>query len=394
LKARVAWADMWARHSAEWRDTAQVASQWREAAAVDSELLASRASGNWWDTLESSGMTLFVTREYEHLVMALSARDNKRRVTYFPLPHPSGLTTDRKSGRLFVASSRNPNQVFTFQPAIGALKRQDVRTAPDRGSPLVPVWSAFYPGCLYLHDLALVGDALYGNAAGHNAIVRLEADGTYQRVWWPKCIETTDGPAFDRNYIQLNSIAAGGTLKDSYFSASSAEIGRQRPGHLNYRVDGRGVILSGHSREPICRGLTRPHSARLHKKRVWVANSGYGEVGYADQGRLTVARRLSGWTRGLCLTSDVIFVGTSRVIPRFAHYAPGVQSTRSRCGVHAICRRTGAVLGSIEWPAGNQIFAIDWMPADITVGFPFGPRSRNRRRETTFFYSYSVDSIT
>jgi hypothetical protein len=159
-------------------------------------------------------------------------------------------------------------------------------------------------------------------------------------------------------------------------------------------VDGRVVILSGYSREPICRGLTRPHSARLHKKRVWVANSGYGEVGYADQGRLTVARRLSGWTRGLCLTSDVIFVGTSRVIPRFAHYAPGVESTRSRCGVHAICRRTGAILGSIEWPAGNQIFAIDGMPADVTGGFPFGPRSRNRRRETTFFYSYSVDSTT
>lgn len=386
-----AWADMWARHSAEWRDTAQVASQWREATAVASELLECRVSRGWWETLESLGMTLFVTREYEHLVMALSAR--KRRVSYFPLPHPSGLTVDRKGGQLFVASSRNPNQVFAFQPATGVLQRGDVRTAPDPDSPLVPLRSTFYPGCLYLHDLAMVGGVLHGNAAGHNAIVRLGEDGTYQRVWWPKCVDTLDGPAFDRNYIQLNSIAAGRTIEDSFYTASSAEIGRRRPGHLNYRVDGRGVIFSGRSREPICGGLTRPHSARLDQRRVWVANSGYGEIGYADRGRLEVARRLPGWTRGLCIAGDVIFAATSRVIPRFARYAPGVEIARSRCGVHAICRRTGAVLGSIEWPAGNQIFAIDWIPSGDTSGFPF-TRSRNRRRETTFFYSYSIDSTT
>jgi uncharacterized protein (TIGR03032 family) len=384
------WADMWARHSAEWRDTAQVASQWKEAAAVTSDVLESRASRGWWETLESLGITLFVTREYEHLVMAMSARE--RRVSYFPLPHPSGLTADRKRGKLYVASSRNPNQVFAFQPATGCLQRGDVRTAPDLHAPLVPVSSAFYPGCLYLHDLALVGGELYGNAAGHNAIVRLKSDGTYQRAWWPKCIETTDGPAFDRNYIQLNSIAAGATLKDSYFSASSAEMGRRRPGHLNYRVDGRGVIMSGRTRQPICEGLTRPHSARLHNKKVWVANSGYGEIGHAERGRLEVANRLPGWTRGLCLAGDVIFAGTSRIIPRFARYAPGVDAARSLCGVHAINRVTGKVLGSIEWPAGNQIFAIDWMPAAATAGFPFSLRARNPKRETAFFYGYSIDS--
>jgi uncharacterized protein (TIGR03032 family) len=385
---------MWARHSAEWRDTAQVASQWKDASAVDSELLRSKVSRGWWDTLERLGATLFVTREYEHLVMALSAAGGRPRVSYFPLPHPSGLAADRKNGRLFVASSRNPNQVFAFQPASRALKRRDTKAVADPSAPLVPVWSTFYPGCLYLHDLALVGGVLYANAAGHNAVVRLGAEGTYQRAWWPKCIETAGGPAFDRNYIQLNSIAAGRTLEDSFFSASSNEIGRRRPGHLDYPVDGRGVILSGRTREPMCEGLTRPHSARLLKGRVWVANSGYGEVGYVDRGRLEVVKGLPGWTRGLCLTPDVIFAGTSRVIPRFARYAPGIEVARSRCGVHAICRRTGAILGSIEWPAGNQIFAIDWMPAAMTAGFPFRLAGRSRKRETGLFYSYSIDSTT
>ena len=78
MKASPDLAGLWARHSAEWRDNAQVASQWREAASLDPELQRSRVSGQWWETLESLGLTLFVTREYEHLVMALRARGGRR----------------------------------------------------------------------------------------------------------------------------------------------------------------------------------------------------------------------------------------------------------------------------------------------------------------------------
>src|SRR5438477_7662600 len=65
-------AAMWAHYSAQWRDTAQIASQWREASAMDPRLFSSRASGDWWDLLHSLGVTLFITREYEHLALALS----------------------------------------------------------------------------------------------------------------------------------------------------------------------------------------------------------------------------------------------------------------------------------------------------------------------------------
>ena len=71
-----------------------------------------------------------------------------------------------------------------------------------------------------MHDLAIIGGELHANAVGQNAIVRLNAKAEYERVWWPKCIEGEEGPIFGQNYIQLNSIAAGTSLKDSYFSAS------------------------------------------------------------------------------------------------------------------------------------------------------------------------------
>ena len=59
-----------------------------------------------------------------------------------------------------------------------------------------------------MHDLAIIGTELHANAVGQNAIARLNSQGEYERVWWPACIDTPDGPIFGQNHIQLNSIAA------------------------------------------------------------------------------------------------------------------------------------------------------------------------------------------
>jgi uncharacterized protein (TIGR03032 family) len=350
---------LWARHNAEWREPAQVASYWQEAATTDPRLLEATVHGRWWDLLAETGITLLVTREYEHLVMALRASSAGPAVSYLRLPHPSGLAADRERGVVHVASTRNPNQVYDFQPTTGVLPRLDVRGEAPSGQPLVPVRSRFLPGCLYMHDLALIGGALHANAVGHNAVVRLDADGRYERVWWPRCIETADGPVFGQNHLQLNSIAASGDLASSYFSASTDKLSPRRPGHRNFPVDRRGVVFSGATREPIARGLTRPHSARLHAGQVWVDNSGYGELVVVADGRIEPVARLPGWTRGLCFYEGLAFVGTSRVIPRFRQYAPGLDVESSTCGVHAVDIQSGKVLGSLLWPRGNQIFALD-----------------------------------
>jgi len=366
----------WRTHAIEWRAPAQIASQWRDAAAVDARLLDTRPSRGWWALLARLGVTLFVSREYEHLMMALSVRSGRPRVSYMAIPHPSGVAADRRIRKLHIASTRNPNQVYTLAPAAGML---------------VPVESSFYPGRLYLHDLAVVGGKLYANGVGLNAVVELRSHGDHRPVWWPRCVERRGSPVLDRNHIQLNSIAAGRTIRDSFFSASSTSLDRLRPGHLNYPVERRGVVFSGRTREPICTGLTRPHSARLARQRVWLANSGYGELGYVSGGRLEVVRRLPGWTRGLCLIGSIAFVGISRVIPRYARYAPGLDARASRCGVQAIDTRTGELVASLDWPAGNQVFAIDWMPDTVTGGFVFDARRRRSAGDAAFFYRYTLD---
>jgi uncharacterized protein (TIGR03032 family) len=194
-----------------------------------------------------------------------------------------------------------------------------------------------------------------------------------------------------QNHLQLNSIAAGASLAKSYFSASTDRISRRRPGHANFPVDRRGVVFSGATREPIAFGLTRPHSARLRDGALWVLNSGYGEYGRIDAGAFHNVAALPGWTRGLAFHSRVAFVGTSRVLPRFRQYAPGLRLDRAVCGVHAIDAESGRVLGSLTWPRVNQIFAIDWVPRRVAEGLPFvigasGP-------PVSLFYAYRPEGV-
>ena len=110
---------------------------------------------------------------------------------------------------------------------------------------------------------------------------------------------------------------------------------------------------------------------------------------WLENGRFVTVARLPGWTRGLTFHGRIAFVGTSRVLPRFRQYAPGLDVDRSHCGIHAVDTVSGRVLGSLLWPWGNQIFAVDGVPVAFASGFPFTAGARRAaRRETRLFYAF------
>ena len=59
------------------------------------------------------------------------------------------------------------------------------------------------------------------------------------------------------------------------------------------------------------------------------------------------------------------------MLPRFRQYAPGLRLDRAVCGVHAVDAESGRVLGSLIWPGGNQIFAVDWVERRVAEALPF-----------------------
>ena len=386
---------LWKIHSQEWREPASVVGLNQSLGQVDRNLLSCKTFGPWWAILHRRKIRLIISREYEHLLLCLGVSAAKPEVSYMRIPHPSGIAVDRLKKKIFVASTRNPNQIFEFNNTLGLIKRSDLKkfntTSNGLRNRLIPRKSVFLPGSCYIHDLSFIGGKLYANAVGHNAVVEINDDGGFSYVWWPKCVERNKKVLTDANYLQLNSISGGASIRDCFFTASGERVSRKRPGDLDFPVDQRGVLFSAETRQPVCRGLTRPHSARKYWGKIWLNNSGYGELGFADRGFFCVVSRLPGWTRGLCFSGGVAFVGISRVIPKFHRYAPGLDVKKSRTGVYAVDLKNGKILAGIEWPNGNQIFAVECVPADFTDGFVYDDKPGNHHgQDKHIFYAFNL----
>ncbi|MGH3628797.1 MAG: DUF4915 domain-containing protein, partial [Sciscionella sp.] len=184
---------MWHEHATRWRDPAQALSVW-DGSPPNAALLSTRATGRWWDVLDRLQITLLVTREYEHLLLAATVDAGRPSLSHLPLPHPSGLAVDRTNRTVAVACTRNPNQIFELSPITNPIPRADVRPPQMSQRPLLPIRSMLYPGALYIHDLAYIAGELYANSVGQNAVVALDGAATHRLVWWPRCVEQRGRP--------------------------------------------------------------------------------------------------------------------------------------------------------------------------------------------------------
>jgi uncharacterized protein (TIGR03032 family) len=366
------------RHTAEVTNLAAVND--RAQYVFDPSLLDFETQGAFWETLGSLGITLAVSREYEHFVLLLSVRDGCPLQSPLPLPHPSGIAVDPATGHLVVSSTRTPNLIFWFR----ALSEEDwkreivpARTPHPDGTLYVPFRTTLLPGSLYIHEIAMIGGELFATITGHNFVARLDPMGGWERVWWPQILDES-AKAFRENFFQLNGVAAGVRLEESYFTAFSDLTDGAKPWKLGYGPKEKGVVFSGASRAVIARGLTCPHSPRQRGADLWLCNSGFGELSCisdiaAGEGVARSVTRFDGFTRGLAFAGDLAFVGLSRVIASYEAYAPGVPPAQSCCGIVIVNIRTGAVVGQLVWPQGYQVFDIQILPGVRSGRFPFDP---------------------
>ena len=94
-------------------------------------------------------------------------------------------------------------------------------------------------------------------------------------------------------------------------------------GWRDRRSDG-GIVVDVRSGEIVIGGLSMPHSPRLHRGKLWVLNSGTGEIGWIERGSSAegatfhVLAFCPGFVRGLAFHGKHAFVGLSK--PRYDRF--------------------------------------------------------------------------
>lgn len=209
------------------------------------------------------------------------------------------------------------------------------------------------------HDVGIdsAGNIVFVNTR-YNCLATLSDRHSFTPIWKPAFISDI----VDEDRCHLNGLAMRDG-KPAFVTAVSRSD--TIDGWRDRRADG-GVVIDVERNQVICEGLSMPHSPRWHDGRLWVLNSGSGELGYVEMpdgeggmGSFKPVAFCPGFLRGLAFHGQYAFVGLSR--PRYKRFdglalAQKLADTDSEpwCGVQVIDTTKGS--------------CVDWFRIDGDIG--------------------------
>jgi uncharacterized protein (TIGR03032 family) len=163
-------------------------------------------------------------------------------------------------------------------------------------------------GDILVHELAFDRDGtLWGVATAFSALVTFDNESSFVPRWRPPFITALE-PG-DR--CHLNGLC----LRDGRPTYVSALGESDTPGGWRRDKATGGRVIDIESGETIVDGLSMPHSPRWHDDRLWLLESGLGELITVDleSGTTETVAELPGFTRGLAIWNELAFIGLSQI---------------------------------------------------------------------------------
>lgn len=303
------------------------------------------------EILQFAGVTVLVSTYQAGKVLALGSHAGQVTVSHCHFDRAMGLAVDRT--RIAIGTRRQIH-FLKSAPELGP------RMAPEgtRDGCWLPRFS-FYTGNVHGHELAWGNDGLWVVNTLFSSLCTLHEDFSFVPRWQPPFINEL--AAQDRCHLNGLAMENGRPRYVTVMAESNEPAGwRENKATTGALID----VPSGQS---IARGLSMPHSPKLYGDRLWVLNSGCGELGTVDRttGRYESIERVPGYTRGLAFAGQFAFVGLSKI--RETSIFGGVPIAEDRenlkCGVAVVDLQTGRSIAAFQFFSGvEEIFAIDVIP--------------------------------
>lgn len=296
------------------------------------------------------------------------------------MPKPMGLCLDGDTGLLMTAGF----QIMRFENTL------------EQGQQINNTFDACYvprlvhlTGNLDAHDVGLDKDGriIFVNTR-YNCLATTSTKHSFEPVWQPPFI--TD--LVDEDRCHLNGLAMEDG-KPRYVTAVSRS--NTIDGWRDRRADG-GIVIDVKTNEVVCEGLSMPHSPRLHNGKLWLLNSGTGELGYVEfkdknksEGKFVAKAFCPGFLRGLAFHGNYAYIGLSK--PRYKRFEGLALDQKLKdadsepwCGIQIIDLSTGAC---VDWFRidGNigELYDLEILP-DNTCPMAISPASEEAAGLITF----------
>jgi uncharacterized protein (TIGR03032 family) len=294
-------------------------------------LSTSRGLESW--LARSGGAIAFTTYQAGKLFLLGMKPDGKLAVFERTFARCMGLGVSADARTLLLATHY---QLFRFDNVLPHGQTQGPHDAI-----YVPRLS-WITGDLDIHDVAFnaAGRPIFVNTA-FGCLAEASEGYSFKPIWRPPFI-TKLAPE-DRCHLNGLAMENG---KPRYVTAVSRS--NVVDGWRDRRADG-GIVMDVASNEVVCEGLAMPHSPRLHEGKLWVLNSGAGEIGWIDLSsrKFNPIAFCPGYARGLAFAANHALVGLS--LARENRTFQGLplddalrkHDAEARCGLLVIDTRSG-----------------------------------------------------
>ena len=199
-------------------------------------------------------------------------------------------------------------------------------------------------GDIDAHDIGIDGNGapVFVNTL-FSCLARPSETSNFEVIWKPPFISRLA----PEDRCHLNGLAMFEGAPGWVTMISRSDVAE---GWRDHRHDG-GVVMDTRTDEVVCDGLSMPHSPRWYKGRLWLLNSGSGELGQVDfkTGRFEPLCFVPGYARGLTFHGKCALVGLSKARNKsFSGLALDQQlasrNAEARCGIVVIDLDTGDLL--------------------------------------------------
>jgi len=226
---------------------------------------------------------------------------------------------------------------------------------PNEQAASLPPWSkrgfdfAYIPrvghttGHVDVHDLAVDADGrLIFVCTMFGCLATISETASFRPLWRPPFLSAL----VPEDRCHLNGLAMRDRRAAFVTAVAESDVA---DGWRDRRRDG-GCVIDVASGETVAGGLSMPHSPRWHQGKLWLLNSGTGEMGYVDlnSGRFEPIVFCPGYLRGLALAGNYAVLTLSK--PRHVSFH-GLEvderlarrKAEPQCGLQVIDLTSGTV---------------------------------------------------
>lgn len=299
-----------------------------------------------WLLNHAGGALAFTT--YQAGVLALFSW-NGQQVSVFLRRFPKVMGLDVDAERMLLAT-RNELMVFGNSKVLANNFRE-----PGRYDALYLPRVSYHHPDINVHDVAFGKRGIWMVNTRFSALCHPSDTYTFQPVWRPPFVD--DWVPEDR--CHLNGLA----MRDGEPAFVTA-LGRTNSaaGWREKKADG-GIVMHVPSGEVLVHGLAMPHSPRWHAGRLYVLNSGAGELlcVHPESGKTETVCRMQGYLRGLAFTQQYALVGLCQIRETNVFGGMPVQAAYDKllCGIAVVDLISGQQTGFLEVTSGcTEIFDV------------------------------------